>query len=103
ALFELGCAVELFALRRPELKDWYECDVVSFSAAPLDATGGVNLTVKSVNSLADYTMVVVPSWDTSGLPVPAPIKEELTSAFEGGKRLLSFCSGAFLLAELGFL
>lgn len=103
ALFELGCAVELFALRRPELEQWYQCDVVSFSAAPLDATGGVNLTVKPVRSLADYTMIVIPSWETAGAPVSELIKEELTKAFEAGKRVLSFCSGAFLLAELGIL
>lgn len=103
ALFELGCAVELFALRRPELKDWYKCDVVSFSAGPLGATGGVSLAVRPVTSLVEYSMIVVPSWDTGGKPVPADIKEALSAAFEAGKRILSFCSGAFLLAEMGFL
>lgn len=73
ALFELGCAVELFALRRPELEEWYQCDVVSFSSVPLGATGGVNLTVKPVKTLADYTMIVIPSWDTTGAEVPEPI------------------------------
>lgn len=103
ALFELGCAVELFALHRPELEGWYQCDVVSFSAAPLGATGGVSLAVKPVSSLAEYTMIVVPSWDTGGQPVPDGIRSALGEAFEAGKRVLSFCSGAFLLAELGFL
>ncbi|HDZ08525.1 helix-turn-helix domain-containing protein [Pseudohongiella sp.] len=103
ALFELGCAVELFALPRPDLKDWYQCEVVAFSTAPLVATGGISLAVKPVTTLADYTMIIVPSWDTSGKPVPAPISSELVSAFKAGKRILSFCSGAFLLAGLGLL
>ena len=30
ALFEFGCAVELFALARPEFNDWYQTKVVTF-------------------------------------------------------------------------
>ncbi|MFT5839200.1 MAG: AraC family transcriptional activator FtrA, partial [Flavobacteriales bacterium] len=41
SLFELGCAVELFALPRPEIPNWYQTEVVSFSSQPLNATGGV--------------------------------------------------------------
>ncbi|HBX37303.1 MAG TPA: AraC family transcriptional regulator [Pseudohongiella sp.] len=103
ALFELGCAVELFALSRPEMDNWYRCDVVSFSDNPLAGTGGVTYGVKPVTSLADYTMIIVPSWETSGKPIPEPIRSELTAAFHAGKRIISFCSGAFLLAALGFL
>lgn len=103
SLFELSCAVELFALPRPELKDWYQCDVVSFSAEPLVATGDISVTVKLVNTLNDYSMIIIPSWYTDGQPVPEPIKSEFESAFAAGKRIITFCSGAFLLAELGLL
>lgn len=103
ALFELGCAVELFALPRPDFKEWYQCDVVSFSTGSLSATGGVNLTVRQTDSLADYSTIVVPAWETSGQPVPTDLRRELLRAFDKGARIISFCSGAFLLAELGFL
>ena len=44
ALFELGCAVELFALPRPEFPHWYQTEVVSFSNRPLNAIGGGDVT-----------------------------------------------------------
>ncbi len=103
ALFELGCAVELFALPRPEMDDWYRCDVVSFAEGSIVGTGGVSIAVKTVSSLADYSMIVIPSWSTDGKPVPEAIRSELINAHNSDKRILTFCSGAFLLAQLGIL
>ncbi|MDH7943417.1 helix-turn-helix domain-containing protein [Pseudohongiella sp. SYSU M77423] len=103
ALFELGCAVELFALPRPEMDDWYRCDVVSFAEGSIVGTGGVSIAVKTVSSLADYSMIVIPSWSTDGKPVPEAIRSELINAYNSDKRILTFCSGAFLLAQLGIL
>ncbi|MEC8861138.1 MAG: helix-turn-helix domain-containing protein [Pseudomonadota bacterium] len=103
ALFELGCAVELFALPRPEMDDWYRCDVVSFAEGSIVGTGGVSIAVKTVSSLADYSMIVIPSLSTDGKPVPEAIRSELINAHNSDKRILTFCSGAFLLAQLGIL
>jgi len=61
ALFELGCAVELFALARPEPTDWYQADVVSFERGELASAVRVSVNAKSIDSLADYTMLVIPS------------------------------------------
>ena len=42
--FEFGCAVELFALERPELEvDWYEAAVCAAEPGPLRAMGGVQV------------------------------------------------------------
>lgn len=103
ALFELGCAVELFALPRPEFKNWYQCDIITFDNTLLKATGGVRVEAKTVDSLADYDMLVVPSWPVHKPQVPANIKQQILSLYQRGGRLLSFCSGAFLLGELGLL
>ncbi len=103
ALFELGCAVELFGLPRPEFADWYRCEVVAFAAGPFALTSGVQFSVKTVGNLDKYTVLVVPSWPTGQEQVPPTLAKAVRKFHSAGKRILSFCSGAFLLAELGIL
>lgn len=102
ALFELASAVELFGLPRPEFKHWYQCDVISFETQPLPTTAGLQLVAKSVESLEPYDMLVIPSWPTKST-TPAQLAEQVQQFAAQGKRIISFCSGAFLLAELGLL
>jgi AraC family transcriptional activator FtrA len=103
SLFELGCAVELFGLPRPEFENWYECEVVSFSHGPLDTTGGIKLSATYRNELDPFELLVVPSWPTDAACVPTPAAEAISTLYHAEKRIISFCSGAFLLAELGLL
>ena len=103
AFFELGCAMELFALPRPEFSEWYSCDVVTFAQGPLTMTAGVQLQVKTVSDLDDYTMLVIPSWSTETNEVPEHVASAVRKFYGAGKRIISFCSGAFLLAQLGLL
>lgn len=103
AFFELGCALELFALPRPEFDSWYQCEVVSFASGPLNMLGGVLLTVRQVDNLDEFDMLVVPGWPASGAELTQLHREALRRFYKAGKRLLSFCSGAFLLGELGVL
>ncbi len=101
ALFELGCAVELFALHRPEFEHWYECEVVSFSKGPFLSSGGLQFTSKHIKHLNDYDLLVVPSWPSEGAPLDETMASQIRQFHQQGKRVVSFCSGAFLLAELG--
>lgn len=103
SLFELSCAVELFALPRPEFTAWYQAEVVTFDANWLHATGGVQLKVKTVSDLSEYNTVIVPCWDTVEVSVPEIIAVAIRDFYQAGGRILSFCSGAFLLAEIGLL
>ena len=102
ALFELGCAVELFALPRPEISNWYQTEVVSFNPNMLNATGGIQVQAKAVGCLSNYDLLVIPSW-----PINRPVSNEIKSAvrdfFDSGGKVVSFCSGAFLLGEAGLL
>jgi AraC family transcriptional regulator, transcriptional activator FtrA len=102
ALFELGCAVELFALPRPEIANWYQTEVVTFASSNLQATGGLTLAAKQVTDLANYQTLVIPSW-----PVKTKAIESMLGAiigfYQNGGRILSFCSGGFLLAQTGLL
>ncbi|WP_114765105.1 helix-turn-helix domain-containing protein [Vibrio rhodolitus] len=103
SLFELGCAVELFALPRPEFTNWYQTDIVNFDDQPITTTGSIIMQTKFIDDLQPYDMLVVPSWPTQPKPIDEHFRQQVTQFAEQGKRILSFCSGAFLLAELGLL
>ncbi|WP_163832689.1 helix-turn-helix domain-containing protein [Spartinivicinus ruber] len=103
ATFEFGCAIELFALSRPEYQQWYQAEVVTFDRSPVSATGGILVTAKPVTSLLDYHTLIIPGWPVQQTEVPTLIKQQITNKYKSGGRILSFCSGAFLLAELGLL
>lgn len=103
ALFELGCAVELFGLSRAEYENWYRAEVVSFESADLRYTAGVRLGARKVRSLQAFGMLVIPSWNPESPPQNKRLINQLTLFHEQGKRILSFCSGAFLLGYLGIL
>jgi AraC family transcriptional activator FtrA len=103
ATFELGCASELFVLSRPEYPHWYQTDLISFHQGPLMATGGLQLLVPQVEDLTPYDTILIPNWSVSEPTPPETLRVQLLAAYQRGVRLLSFCSGAFLLAELGVL
>lgn len=103
SLFELGCATELFVLPRPEFASWYQGKVVSFEQQITASNVGVQLLTEQVSSLEPFDMLVVPSWYREPIVLPAGLKREVCALVERGGRVLSFCSGAFLLAELGLL
>lgn len=103
--FEFGCAVELFALQRPELGvEWYRHAVCAIEPGPLRAMGG--LTVEAPRGLATLKRadtIVVPGWrDADETPPPALLKA-LRAAHARGARVASICSGVFVLAHAGLL
>lgn len=102
ALFELGCAVELFALSRPEFTDWYTTDVISFETHAVRATGGIQLKALTVDGLSPYDMLVVPGWPVDREPDDSLLRE-ISALHQRGGTVLSFCTGAFLLAAAGLL
>ncbi len=103
AFFELGCAIELFALARPEYPDWYQTEVVCFESEPLSLIAGLSMNAKQVKSLAQYDMLIIPSWPVNGYKITAELEKEVLAFHRAKKRIYSFCSGAFLLAQLGVL
>lgn len=103
ALFELGCATELFALPRPELEHWYNSEIIAFDAGPHNSTGGICIQSKQINNLDAYDTLVIPSWPIHISKVKGVFADEVKRFHAQGKRILTFCSGAFLLASLGIL
>lgn len=105
ATFELGIVTEIFGLARPEMgPDWYRFVTVAEEVRPLRATGGLRITAEAgLEMLPRAGTIVIPSWRTDGAPPSPAVKQALSDAYGRGSRLVSICSGAFLLAACGFL
>lgn len=103
SLFELACAVELFALPRPEIADWYDTQIVSFDASLFSGLCQTQFGCRQVAELAPCDLLVIPSYPVQQT-VPNPrLAEQVLKHYQRGGRIISFCSGAFLLAALGLL
>jgi len=103
--FEFGVAVELFGLPRPELEPgWYRFAVAAVEPGPLRATGGFRIDVDGgIELLRDAGTIIIPGWRNPHDAVPAQLIEALKSAHQRGARLMSICSGVFVLAATGLL
>lgn len=103
--FEFGVAVEIFGLPRPEFgDDWYQFSVAAVDAGEMRATGGIRLMTDGgldLLSLADT--IIVPGWRSPDAPVPEPLVQALRQAHARGCRMVSICSGVFVLAAAGLL
>jgi len=102
-LFEMSCAVELFALPRPEFEDWYQTDVINMENETITTTGGIVMSTQFTECLKSYDTLIIPGWPTWDYPIPPAIEREVVKFASAGKRMLTLCSGAFLLAKLGVL
>ncbi|WP_338661339.1 transcriptional regulator FtrA [Pararoseomonas sp. SCSIO 73927] len=103
--FEYGVAVEVFALPRPEMgPGWYRFATAAVEPGPLRAMGGLLVTADGgMELLAQAGTVIVPGWRGADAPVPPALLEALHAAHGRGARILSLCSGAFVLAAAGLL
>jgi len=106
ASFELGVTVEVFALPRPELDVpwWYGFALCAERPGRQRAVGGFGLDVEhGLDVLAAADTVILPGTpDPTGDPSPE-LLGALRAAHARGARLVSICSGAFVLAATGLL
>jgi AraC family transcriptional regulator, transcriptional activator FtrA len=102
--FEFSCAAEVFGLARPELgPDWYRFETCSNSRSVRSQYGMRMQTANGLERLQAAGTIVIPGWEGIDVPVPRPILDALRDAHARGARLLSICSGAFVLAATGLL
>ncbi|WP_197058902.1 transcriptional regulator FtrA [Enterobacter sp. Bisph1] len=103
--FEFGVAVEIFGLPRPELGDnWYTFAVAAVDEGELRATGGIRImTEGGLELLAQADTIVVPGWRGANTTVPPALCAALHDAWQRGCRIISICSGVFVLAAAGLL
>ena len=104
-VFEFGIATEIFALPRPEMgPHWYRFAVAGVDQGEMRASGGLRFAVDGgLELLADAGTIVIPGWRGIDAPVPQNLIDALRAAHARGARILSFCSGVFVLAAAGLL
>ncbi|MGE7437452.1 GlxA family transcriptional regulator [Kitasatospora sp. NPDC001175] len=103
--FELGCATEVFGLRRPELgRELYDFRLCSAEPRTRMRDGFFTLTGVADLAAADSadTLIVPNRPDVEVSRRPA-VLDAVRRAHQRGARLVGFCSGAFTLAEAGVL
>ena len=103
--FDLAIPCEVFGLDRSDIvTPWYEFMVVAADGSPVRTQTGFLLdTPFRLDDLERADTIVVPGWsDPDALPSPA-LCQELRNAHERGARVVSLCTGAFVLAEAGLL
>ena len=104
-MFEFGVVVEVFGLARPELDvPWYRFQVCSLEPGPLRATGGVTVhATAGLEALRRAGTIVIPGWRHPDEAPPEILVNALRRAHRRGVRLVSVCSGVFVLAAAGLL
>ena len=104
-LFEFGIVVEVFGLPRPEMgADWYRFAVAAAEPLPLRGPGGLELRGDGgLELLAQADLVVLPGWRDAREDPPQALVEALQAAHARGARIMSLCTGVFVLAKAGLL
>lgn len=103
--FEFSCAAEVFGLPRPELGPlWYRFDTCSVKGSAVRGQYGMRMQATAgLDLLLGAGTVIIPGWQGVDVPVPPALLDALRNAHAKGARLLSICSGAFVLAATGLL
>jgi AraC family transcriptional activator FtrA len=104
--FEFGIAVEIFGLERPEMGPrWYRLAIAAEAPQrPLRAAGGITVQADGGLELLEAAgTIIIPGWRGAEAPVPEAITAALRAAHARGARVLSLCSGVFVLAAAGLL
>ncbi|GIE80735.1 AraC family transcriptional regulator [Actinoplanes philippinensis] len=103
--FELGCATEVFGLRRPELgRDLYDFRLCAATRRIRMRDGFFELAgIAPLDAVDEADTVIVPNRPDIDVPRRPAVLDAIRRAHARGARLVGFCSGAFTLAEAGVL
>jgi AraC family transcriptional activator FtrA len=103
--FEFSCAAEVFGLPRPEFgPHWYRFETCSVKGRDVRGQYGLRMRAGGgLDRLINAGTIVVPGWEGIDVPVPRVLLDALREASARGARLLSICSGSFVLAATGLL
>ena len=107
APFEFAVACEVFGIDRSFIASpWYRFLVASLGPGPVRTSLGFTIDAPDgLSALRRADTVYLSAWSGSdgSREVPAELTDALREAHGRGARLISVCTGAFLLAEAGLL
>ncbi len=103
--FELGVATEVFGFERPELGvPWYRFLMCADEPRPIRTSAGIFLTTPySLEHVQEADTVIVPGSRPGIVPVSEALLDTLRQSYQRGARIITFCTGTFLLAAAGLL
>jgi AraC family transcriptional activator FtrA len=104
SIFEFGIASEVFGYDRSAYLGvpWYRFLTCGLRPGPVISEIGVQVVAaRGLDGLRQAGTVVVPPVNPGG--VPREVLAELRRAHHRGARMVSLCTGAFILAEAGLL
>ncbi|MFI5808762.1 GlxA family transcriptional regulator [Streptomyces sp. NPDC051561] len=101
----LACASEVFGEHGPDIPVRYAFEVCTERPGRVRTRAGYDLTVTAgLDALERADTVLVPGWDQPpGTEVPQPVADAVRRAHVRGARVVSICTGAFVLAAAGLL
>lgn len=104
AFFEFGIAVEVFGLSRPDINPWYKFATCSAEPGPIRSLAGISLQIGTgLKALDNAGTIIIPGWRDINERPPETLLRSLRRAHDRGARIMSLCSGAFVLAAAGLL
>ncbi len=105
SLFEFGCAIEIFGVAKPETCDkWYRVATCSVESGFLRGPWGILAQPEhGIEILSKANTIIIPGWKNIDALVPQELCQALNQANKRGARIMSICTGAFVLAAAGLL
>lgn len=104
-IFEAAVPCEVFGIDRSDIASpWYRLSVIGIGPGPVALAAGFALAESGSLDLLDRAdTLVVPACANIHRQPPRDLVDVVRAAYERGTRILSICSGAFLLAAAGVL
>ncbi|MGZ4592399.1 MAG: GlxA family transcriptional regulator [Actinomycetes bacterium] len=103
--FDLVTVSEVFgADHAPQSGGWYDTRVCAAQPGPVPLGAGLTVTAThDLDAVADSGLVVVPGWADETSQPPRRLLQALRAAYAAGSRIMSVCTGAFVLGHAGLL
>jgi AraC family transcriptional activator FtrA len=104
-IFEAAVPCEIFGIDRSDLASpWYRFTIVGVGDAPVALTSGFVLAGGAPQAALKHAdTLIVPACANVHDAPPEALVEAVRAAHDRGTRILSICSGAFILAAAGIL
>ena len=103
--FDLAIPCEVFGLDRSDIASpWYEFLLVAAGGRRVRTQTGFTIEAPhALPALARADTIVVPGWSAPEVPPRPELVDALRAAHDRGARIISICTGAFVLAAAGLL